>query len=177
MDPSLQAKIDEMRAITMNRLQALYIEVFGQPTFSTHRDHLVRRIAWKLQASEHGDVSTAARERALQIANEADLQGRPGHPRTRGSLKRSPRKTADHKLLPPGTELSRIYRDRTIVVKVLEKSFEYEGEYYTSLSAVARAVTGTPWNGLVFFGLKKRDAKRTNKRRPRSSSRETGRAA
>jgi hypothetical protein len=40
-----------------------------------------------------------------------------------------------------------------VVAKVLTNGFEYEGQHYTSLSAVARAATGTRWNGWMFFGL------------------------
>ena len=55
-----------------------------------------------------------------------------------------------------GSVLRRRYRERTVEVKVLAEGFEYEGHRYESLSAVARAITGTRWNGLLFFGLSKR---------------------
>ena len=53
----------------------------------------------------------------------------------------------------PGTTLSRKYKGRTILVRVLRRGFEYEGKVYRSLSAVAKAVTGSHWNGYLFFGL------------------------
>lgn len=52
-----------------------------------------------------------------------------------------------------GEEIAREYKGRNIVVKVRESGFEYEGKIYKSLNAVAREVTGTKWNGLLFFGL------------------------
>jgi Protein of unknown function (DUF2924) len=159
MDASLQSQINELGSITMGCLKTFYRQVFGQPTHSNHRDHLIRRITWKLQSSKYGDVSESILKRALEIANEGDLNGRPGHPRRRGSLKRR-RARQVNQTLRPGAELSRTYRERTIVVKVLDDGFEYEGKRFSSLSAVARAVTGTPWNGLVFFGLKKRELKK-----------------
>ena len=59
----------------------------------------------------------------------------------------------------PGTLLTRRLGDRQIVVKVLNDGFEYEARRYRSLSAIAREVTGTRWNGLLFFGLaERRDA-------------------
>ena len=59
----------------------------------------------------------------------------------------------------PGTLLTRRLGDRQIVVKVLSDGFEYESRRYRSLSAIAREVTGTRWNGLLFFGLaERRDA-------------------
>jgi hypothetical protein len=65
----------------------------------------------------------------------------------------------DYRLPGPGTLLTRRLGDRQIVVKVLVEGFEYESRRYRSLSAIAREVTGTRWNGLLFFGLaERRDA-------------------
>ena len=57
----------------------------------------------------------------------------------------------------PGTVLTREYHGQEIRVVALEDGqFEYDGQVFTSLSAVAKAVTGTKWNGRLFFGLTKR---------------------
>ena len=65
----------------------------------------------------------------------------------------------DSRLPGAGTLLTRRLGDRQIVVKVLSDGFEYESRHYRSLSAIAREVTGTRWNGLLFFGLaERRDA-------------------
>ena len=53
----------------------------------------------------------------------------------------------------PGTILTRLYREKNIRVTVLEKGFEYEGQVYRSLSAIAKVITGTNWNGFGFFGI------------------------
>ena len=55
----------------------------------------------------------------------------------------------------PGTRLVRIWNDRRYEVIVLADGYEFEGRTFRSLSAVAREITGTRWNGKVFFGLKK----------------------
>src|SRR5690606_30381223 len=60
----------------------------------------------------------------------------------------------DSRLPMPGAILRRPYKGREIVVRVLPHGFEYEGEVYRTLSAVARAVTGTHWNGYHFFNLR-----------------------
>ena len=57
------------------------------------------------------------------------------------------------RLPPPGCMIRRTYQGRQITVRVLEKGFEYEGQQYRSLSAVAFAVTGAKWNGNLFFGF------------------------
>jgi hypothetical protein len=53
----------------------------------------------------------------------------------------------------PGTVLSRKWKGRTILLEVLAKGFRFENRQYSSLSAIAVAITGTRWNGLAFFGL------------------------
>ena len=59
----------------------------------------------------------------------------------------------DDRLPPPGTLLTRQYKGRTIAVRVLDEAFEYDGQAYTSLSAVAKAITGSHLNGYQFFQL------------------------
>jgi hypothetical protein len=62
----------------------------------------------------------------------------------------------DWRLPAPGTLLTRRLDGRDVVVKVLKDGFEYQSRRYRSLSAIAREVTGTRWNGLLFFGLAER---------------------
>jgi hypothetical protein len=59
----------------------------------------------------------------------------------------------------PGAVLTREYRGQTIQVTVLPEGFEYDGEVYRSLTAVAKAITGSHWNGPLFFGLRKTGGK------------------
>ena len=74
------------------------------------------------------------------------------------------RRQQDSRLPLPGALLSRKWKGRTILVEVLAKGFRYENRHYSSLSAIAVAVTGTRWNGLAFFGLT-RPAGRSEKER------------
>ena len=61
---------------------------------------------------------------------------------------------ANSRLPPAGSTLMRNYRGKEIVVFVLPKGFEYEGQIYRTISGVVKAITGTKWNGYEFFGLK-----------------------
>ena len=56
--------------------------------------------------------------------------------------------------LSPGTRLLREWQGQTHHVTVVERGFEYEGKVWRSLSGIARSITGTPWSGPVFFGLR-----------------------
>jgi hypothetical protein len=57
--------------------------------------------------------------------------------------------------LKPGTRLVRVWRDTTYIVTIADPGYLYEGRSYRSLSVIAREITGTPWSGPAFFGLKK----------------------
>ena len=160
MDNAVLMEIESLRRATLAALREKYREVFQEETRSRHREHLFRRIAWRLQALAEGDLSERARGRAHEIARDADLRkiaprdffqlnGEPVRT-TRGNRNR---REQDSRLPLPGTLLSREWKGRTILVEVLAKGFRYESRPYSSLSAIAAAITGTRWNGLAFFGL------------------------
>ena len=152
-------EIAVLKHMTVAELRARYAEVFGEQTRSRHKDYLVKRIAWRLQSLAEGDLSERARRRAEELANDADLRMTPPRrtlkPEVQTVAVGTLRVSADKRLPMPGTVLTREYKGRTVVVTVLPDGFEYEGKVYRSLSAVARAVTGTHWNGYHFFQLGK----------------------
>ena len=164
MDPTVIRSIEELANSKIPALKKRYRELFGEESKSSNKSFLFRRVAFRLQANAEGDLSERARRRAADIADDRDLRVRapkefiarpePGL----GSIDRKgPPK--DGRLPGPGTVLTRRLGDRQIVVKVLAEGFEYESRRYRSLSAIAREVTGTRWNGLLFFGLaERRDA-------------------
>ena len=155
---SIGSEIDDLRHKTVAQLQIRYLEVFGDRSRSNHKQFLIRRIAWRLQALAEGDLSERARERALSLARDADL--RLVAPRSSLSslgtsvLMRSVRDPRrDSRVPKPGTILTRTFREKTVTVHVLDKGFQHEGAVYRSLSAVARHITGTQLNGFSFFQL------------------------
>lgn len=149
-----------LERMTVDQLRTKYAEVFRERTNSRHKDWLTKRIIWRMQANEEGDLSQRARQRAAELANDADLRVTPPRQpkpmpdagvRTK-TISTTVRSSND---LLPGTVVQREYKGRTIRVKALADGFEFEGERYKSLTAVAKAVTGTHWNGFHFFGLRK----------------------
>lgn len=159
MDNAVLIEIESLRRATLAALRQKYREVFQEETRVRHREHLFRRIAWRLQALAEGDLSERARGRAQQIARDADLRmvAPPDFFTVDGERVRTVgdrnRREQDSRLPLPGTLLTRKWKGRTILVEVLAKGFRYENRHYASPSAVAVAITGTRWNGLAFFGL------------------------
>jgi len=159
MDMNVGKEFARLRRMTVAQLREKYAEVTGEETRSRHKDYLIRRIAWRLQANAEGDLSERARRRAMELAADSDV--RLTAPRNKAVPAAGRMKVAtlhisqDDRLPMPGAVLTRRYKGRTIEVRVLPDGFEYEGEVYKSLSAVARAVTGTHWNGYHFFQLGK----------------------
>jgi hypothetical protein len=158
MDATVLKQIEQLRSLTVNGLREKYRKVFGEDSRSGNKDYLYRRIAWRLQASAEGDLSERARRRALEIANDADLRVRAPKATVGSDARERTTVTAiggtrDPRLPQPGTLLTREYKGKVHVVKVLGDGFEYDGRKYKSLSKIATEIAGTRWNGFVFFGL------------------------
>ena len=164
MAHTVVAAIEQLRTLNVIALQKKYQQIFGDASKSSNKQYLFRRIAWRLQANAEGGLSERACHRAVQIADEADLRTRS--PKGFLSAQVSATAIVDHphpqrdvRLPASGSLLTRRLNDRQIVVRVLAEGFEFESRHYRSLSAIAREVTGTRWNGLLFFGLaERRDA-------------------
>jgi hypothetical protein len=160
VDPDLNREIARLQRLGIRELKARYAEVFGEAASGNNRTWLLRRIAWRLQATAEGDLSERARRRAAELADDAALRMNPPRARTpapgeeRTSTK-SLRPSQDNRLPPPGTVLTRKYKGRDLQVQVLPDGFRFEGENYPSLSAVAKAITGSHCNGFLFFKLTK----------------------
>jgi len=149
----LWREIDALRRQSVGQLRGEYLEVFGQESRSNHKQFLVRRIAWRLQANAEGDLSERARQRAVALAEEADLRIRAPESFVKELTGRAGKTRRDPRLPVPGTFLTREFRGQNVSVEVLEKGFRYQQRVYKSLSAVARQMTGVQWNGFSFFAL------------------------
>lgn len=154
-----------MERMTVDELRAKYAEVFGERTNGRHKEWLIKRIAWRMQANAEGDLSERARQRAMELANDADLRVTPPREPKAASHTGQQTRTLPMKVRPstallPGTVLEREYKGRTVRVTVRADGFECDGERYKSLTAVAKAVTGKHWNGFHFFGLRSNGGQR-----------------
>jgi hypothetical protein len=160
-EPSIAKQLAELRRMTAGQLQAKYAEVFGEVSRSKHKEWLVKRIAWRIQANLEGGLSERAKRRAEELACEADLRLKA--PRTlkvvveplpvKAQVTGKVAETSDSRLPPAGTVITRMYKGRQLQVTVRPNGFEYAGEIYGTLSSVAKMVTGSHCNGYLFFKL------------------------
>lgn len=158
---NIAREVAALKRMTVKQLRGRYIEVFGEATRTGNKDWLWKRIAWRMQANAEGGLTERARRRAEELANDADLRVRRPPERPAPSPASTTSKAKVHfgdraGALMPGTVLTRSYKGRTITVTVLDNGFEFEGDVYRSLSAIAKVITGSHWNGNYFFGVKGR---------------------
>ncbi len=147
---SIACEMQELRAMPVCDLVNRYETAFGRPPRVRHQNWLWRRIAWRIQEQRYGGLSTVARRRLDELV--ADMDVPLGRDQTvRGKVGRQ--KPGDP---PLGTTLVREWRGQEIQATRVESGWEHEGIVHRSLSAVAKAVTGSHWNGKLFFGLTKR---------------------
>jgi hypothetical protein len=154
MIPDMGEHIQQLRQMTTAQLRLKYHELFGYASHSNHKGYLFRRLAWRLQSLTQGGLSERARQYARQITEDADLRlcaptkfrGVQPALRVAGASRQ-----VDSRLPAPGTQLIKRYKNETITVTVLEDGFQHGERVYKSLSAIARQVTGTQWNGYSFL--------------------------
>jgi Protein of unknown function (DUF2924) len=132
--------------LSQDELKALWREYFGVEPPAYRRGFLIRGLAHRLQELTYGGLKPAYQVRldaAIEGAEKPNGAGRPGR-----------RARQDVHLLE-GTKLLREWRGVAHEVTVVDGGYEHQGKRYRSLSAVARAITGTQWSGPLFFGLRK----------------------
>ena len=141
------ACLTALKTAPMAELKAQWVELFDSvpPPFS--RRHLEARLAFRIQELTYGGLAPATLRR-LEVLGEAFERNGNGKANARAGLKPI-----------TGTRLVREWRGIEHAVTVTAEGFEWQGRPYRSLSAIARAITGSRWNGWVFFGLKNHRAR------------------
>jgi hypothetical protein len=155
---NIQKELANLNRMSVDELRAKFAEVFCEPTNTRHKEWLIRRIAWRLQAQAEGDLSERARQRAAELANDSDLRvsapkTKPTAPLVKHTKSGTFSSPADDRLPRAGTVITRPYKGRTLEVEVLTDGFRFEGDKFKSLSAVAKHITGSHCNGYLFFRL------------------------
>jgi hypothetical protein len=149
MTDTVLAKVAALKTARTPDLKQQWRELFGTEPPPYNRRFLESRLAYRIQELAYGGLKPETIERLAAIAE--DLDG--------GDADRRRRRAGQDRPIA-GTRLIREWKGVEHCVTVRDEDFEYQGRPYKSLSAVARAITGTRWNGLLFFGLKNHRAAR-----------------
>jgi hypothetical protein len=137
-------RLAALKAMSVNELKTEWQAMFDAPAPNNSRTFLEGRLAYRIQELIYGGPDKQTRRLLDLLADEVE-----------GTLKRKAQ-IADPRNPVVGTKLIREWDGIAHTVTVLKEGFEWGGQRYKSLSAVARAVTGTRWNGYRFFGLRER---------------------
>jgi hypothetical protein len=135
-------RLAALKAAATPALKQQWRELFGSEPPPYNRRFLESRLAYRIQELAFGGLKPETLARLEALGEQLD-GGKVTVRRMRG----------DDKPIA-GTQLIREYQGVEHVVTVTRAGYEYGGQPYQSLSAIARAITGTRWNGRVFFGLR-----------------------
>lgn len=144
MTQTLLVRIAGLKTTPTADLKSQWRELFGKEPPPYSRTYLQSRLAYRIQELSLGGLKPQTIAH-LEALGEALDGGKP-----------EKRKVPAANRLITGTQLIREYQGIPHTVIVRDTDFVYEGRPYKSLSAIARAITGTRWNGLMFFGLKRK---------------------
>ena len=140
-DPVL-ARLAALKTTPTPKLKEQWRQLFECEPPAFNRRYLESRLAYRIQELAYGGLKPDTVRRLEKLGEEldggrVDVRKRPANDRPIS-----------------GTRLIRDYQGVEHCVTVRDNDFEYQGRPYKSLSAIARAITGTQWNGVVFFGLR-----------------------
>ena len=141
-DP-IPARLAALKTTSTPDLKQQWRELFDSEPPPFNRRHLESRLAYRIQELAYGGLKPETIRRLERLGEELD----GGDKKKRGM-----RLDRDRPIM--GTRLLREWQGVEQIVTVTADGFEWQGRPYKSLSAIARAITGTRWNGWVFFGLK-----------------------
>lgn len=149
MPDSTLCQIAELPSMSHDELKELWRALYGKEPPAYNRTFLVKRLAYRIQEIAYGGLSERARIRMKELVAS---DGKDIGMRRRGARMERGR---DDSLPIAGTRIVREWNDGLYEVTVTDSGFEYDGRLYRSLSAIAKAITGTHWNGKLFFGVAK----------------------
>ena len=143
-DP-IPARLAALKSTPTKDLKQQWRELFDSEPPPFNRRYLESRLAYRIQELAYGGLKPETVRRLERLGEQLD-----GGDRKKSGMR------ADRDRPIAGTRLIREWQGVEHVVTVTADGFEWQGRPYKSLSAIARAITGTRWNGWVFFGLKSR---------------------
>ena len=142
MENTVLAQLAALPSKTTPELKQLWRDLYDREPPPYNKPFLVKRLAYRIQELAYGGLSARAEAKLDRLIAEEEA-------RLNGKL---PKRGRDRPIA--GTRLIREWQGVEHTATVLDDGFEYQGRRYKSLSAVALAITGTRWNGPLFWGLR-----------------------
>ena len=153
MSDSVLRQVADLQNLTYEQLKELWRTLNGGQPPAYNRKYIVSRLAYRIQEIAYGGLSDDSREQMRRILTDGGFNENGCD----SSVRRKERATRQKRDMPvTGTRFVRDWNGRHYEVIAIPNGFDYEGRTYRSLTAVAKAITGTHWNGRIFFGLEKR---------------------
>lgn len=143
---SVLRQLAALEKMSTEQLREKWFDLYGEKAPKYKKAFLMKRLAYRIQELFYGGLSGPAKKCLKKIATKDPVA-------TVNVQVPDARKSQDSIL--PGTRFMRLWNGRQYEVIARESGFEYEGQIFRSLSAVARTITGTRWNGKIFFGVKR----------------------
>jgi hypothetical protein len=143
MTDSVLARVAALKTTSTPELKQQWRDLFGKEPPPFNRRYIESRLAYRIQELAYGGLKPETLRRLRELGEQLD-----------GGRIDVRKRRVDDRLLT-GTRLIREWQGVEHTVTVLADGFEYQGRPYKSLSAVARAITGTQWSGPLFFGLRR----------------------
>lgn len=135
-DRTLLCRLAALKDMETDELRALWLELYDRKAPDCPRQYLQRQLAFRIQEKHYNrSVSNAVEEKIQEVADK-------------------PKKKPNAAGVIPGTRFERTWQGRQVSAIARANGIEVDGQLFASLSAAAKYVTGTVWNGKVFWGLK-----------------------
>ena len=147
MSTNVLKQIADLERLSYSDLQERWRQLIGAEPPRYRREFMVKRLAHRLQELAHGGLSQDTRDEMDRLLDDAGYD-------ELGARGTGPRRRPGRDFPVAGTRLVREWDGERHEVTVVRGGFEYRGRRYRSLSAIAREITGTRWNGPRFFGLR-----------------------
>lgn len=147
----MQETIEQLQQLSREELIKKWKKLFGTNSpQNARKEFLIKHIVWELQARKQGGYSAQTKKQIDKLTEKLAIKQEVNENDIKETTKQSSMLE-----IKSGTRLIREYKGEKHEVMALEKGFEYQNRQYKSLSAIAREITGTQWNGKLFFGVKK----------------------
>jgi hypothetical protein len=155
MTDSVTRQIADLHNLTHPELQSMWTTLYGTNPPAYNRTHIIKRLAHRIQELTYGGLSDNAKAKMQAILDSSGLDENAGEPR------KARKRSTGRKVGPvAGTRIVREWKGRDYEVICVPGGYQYNGQLYRSLTAITKAITGTHWNGVAFFGLKSTAGKR-----------------